>query len=59
MKNFSRFARGTGVVLIVLAIWEILGRLELVGQGALPAPTQILAQLWKDRSDYPPHLSVT
>ena len=59
MKNFSRFARGTGVVLIVLAIWEVLGRLELVGQGALPAPTQILAQLWKDRSDYPPHLSVT
>ena len=59
MKNFSRFARGTFVVLIVLAIWEVLGRLELVGQGALPAPTQILAQLWKDRSDYPPHLSVT
>ena len=59
MKNAVRIVRGATAVVVVLAIWEFLGRLELVGQGALPAPTQILNQFWNDRSDYPPHLSVT
>lgn len=59
MKNIARLGRGAAVVLIVLVLWEVLGQFEMVGQGALPAPTQILDQFWMDRSDYPPHLSVT
>jgi ABC-type nitrate/sulfonate/bicarbonate transport system permease component len=59
MNSVARCARGAGVVLIVLVIWEVLGQFEMIGQGALPAPTQILNQFWMDRSDYPPHLAVT
>lgn len=59
MNKFARLGRGAAIVLGVLALWEVLGQLEMVGQGALPAPTQIVDQFWMDRSDYPPHLSVT
>ena len=42
-----------------LALWEGVGRLDLVAQGALPAPSEILAQAWADRADYPPHIGET
>lgn len=45
--------------LIVLAIWEVVGRLGLVAGGALPAPSAILLRLWIDRADYPPHVAAT
>lgn len=41
---------------LVLLAWEIVGRLKLVGQGALPAPSEILQQAWLDRADYPAHI---
>jgi sulfonate transport system permease protein len=44
---------------VVLALWEIVGRLDLVASGALPAPSEILARLWIDRADYPAHVSAT
>ncbi|MFD2174820.1 ABC transporter permease [Rhodobacter lacus] len=46
-------------VLILLAIWEIVGRFGLVAGGALPAPSAIAARLWIDRGDYPPHVAAT
>ena len=39
-----------------LLLWELAGQLKWVGQGALPAPSQVLQQAWIDRADYPPHL---
>ncbi|QRM53198.1 ABC transporter permease subunit [Sinorhizobium sp. BG8] len=45
--------------LILLVLWEICGRFSLIAGGALPAPSQILARLWIDRADYPPHILAT
>jgi len=57
--SWSRLLRGALVVAVVLAVWELVGQFELVASGALPAPTDIVRQFWSDRSDYPPHLSVS
>jgi len=59
MNNVRRYGRGALVVIAVLVVWEFLGQFELIARGALPAPSQIFRQFWQDRSDYPPHLSVT
>jgi sulfonate transport system permease protein len=40
----------------LLLLWELAGHLRWVGDGALPAPSQVLGQLWQDRADYPAHL---
>ncbi|MHC0053631.1 ABC transporter permease [Actibacterium sp. D379-3] len=45
--------------LILLVVWEIAGRLDLVADGALPAITDIIARLWIDRADYPAHIRAT
>lgn len=45
--------------ILVLAAWEVAGRLDLVASGALPAPSEILARLWVDRADYPAHVTAT
>lgn len=57
--TWQRAMRGAFAVVIVLAIWEALGQFELIAGGALPPPTDIVRQFWDDRSDYPPHLSVS
>lgn len=44
---------------ILLALWEIVGRLDLVAGGALPGITEILLRLWEDRADYPRHIWAT
>lgn len=46
-------------ILILLIVWEIVGRLHLIAQGALPAPSAILQQWWQDRAVYPPHIWAT
>lgn len=46
-------------ILILLIVWELLGRFQLVAGGALPALTDIAARLWEDRADYPPHIQAT
>lgn len=53
--------RGLTALLVagLLLVWEFVGRLDLVAQGALPAPGEILAQAWADRGDYPPHIGAT
>ena len=37
----------------------MLGRLDLVASGALPAPSAILVRFWADRADYPAHVWAT
>ena len=44
---------------IILVVWEIVGRLQLIASGALPPPSAILLRLWVDRDDYPPHILAT
>ncbi|WP_244564168.1 ABC transporter permease subunit [Rhizobium sp. RU36D] len=44
---------------IALAVWEICGRLRLIADGALPAPSLVLARFWRDRADYPDHILAT
>jgi sulfonate transport system permease protein len=46
-------------LLAILVVWEAVGRLTALGQGAIPAPTQILAQYWIDRDLYPVHMAAT
>ena len=46
-------------LLIILVLWELAGRLQLIASGALPAPSVILLKLWTDRADYPPHVLAT
>ena len=46
-------------VAILLAVWEIVGRLDLVADGALPAISEIATRFWADRADYPPHIWAT
>lgn len=51
--------RGLRNALILLIVWELVGRFGLVASGALPPPSAILARLWQDRADYPPHIAAT
>jgi ABC-type nitrate/sulfonate/bicarbonate transport system permease component len=46
-------------VAVVAVLWEVVGRLQLVGQGAFPSLSGIAAQLWRDRADYPQHTLAT
>ena len=46
-------------LIILLVVWEIVGLFDLVAQGALPAPSEILQQFWHDRVDYPRHITAT
>ncbi|SEA73065.1 ABC transporter permease [Rubrimonas cliftonensis] len=43
----------------LLALWEVAGRLALVADGALPAPSAILFRAWTDRSDLAGHAAAT
>jgi sulfonate transport system permease protein len=51
--------RGARNAAILLILWEVVGRLDLVAGGALPGITEILARLWEDRADYPLHIGAT
>jgi len=44
---------------LILALFELVGRLRLVAGGALPAPSAVLLQFWADRADYPLHVWAT
>lgn len=45
--------------LLLIFLWEAAGQFEWVANGALPAISDIVLQLWKDRADYPDHISAT
>lgn len=52
--------RATAVTLaVLLVLWEIAGRFDLVASGALPAPSEIVRRLIVDWADYPPHIAAT
>ena len=51
--------RGMSAAAILLMIWEIAGRLDLVADGALPGISEILIRLWSDWGDYPRHIWAT
>ncbi len=55
----SHAARSIGVYVAVAILWEIVGRLELIGGGAFPALSDILSTLWTERSLYPAHTLAT
>jgi len=44
---------------VLLTIWEVVGRLDLVADGALPGVSEILLRLLEDISEYPPHVMAT
>ena len=46
-------------LLLLVVVWEVVGRLDLVAGGALPGLTEIAVRLWIDRADYPPHIWAT
>ena len=56
LPNWASAARN---VLVILIVWELLGRFQLVASGALPAPSQILLRLWAERDQYPDHIIAT
>lgn len=46
-------------VVAALAVWELVGRMKWIADGALPAPSAVLLRLCVDWADYPPHLAAT
>ncbi|SMX25546.1 Putative aliphatic sulfonates transport permease protein SsuC [Boseongicola aestuarii] len=55
----ARVPTGLRNFAILLLIWEIAGRMDLVASGALPGFSEILIRLWEDRADYPRHIWAT
>ena len=55
----ARVPTGLRNVAILLLVWEIAGRMDLVASGALPGFSEILIRLWEDRADYPRHIWAT
>ncbi len=55
----AKVPTGLRNVAILLLIWEIAGRMDLVASGALPGFSEILIRLWEDRADYPRHIWAT
>ncbi|RJG46109.1 ABC transporter permease subunit [Mesorhizobium sp. DCY119] len=46
-------------LIVLLAAWELAGRLHWIADGALPAPSAILMRMWRDRAEYPDHVLAT
>ena len=46
-------------IVVVLLVWEFLGRFDLVAHGALPAPSEIAIRFIADVHDYPRHVVAT
>ncbi len=40
-------------------VWQIVGGLKLVADGAFPSLSGIATQFWRDRADYPQHVLAT
>ena len=51
--------RSAIAIAAMLAAWEIVGRFELIANGAFPAPTAILSGLWADSDLYWRHISAS
>lgn len=44
---------------VILLVWELVGRFQLVASGALPPPSAVLLRLLVDWGDYPEHVAAT
>jgi len=53
MKKTSQVALPALAIVALLALWEALVRLLRIPSYVLPAPTQVLAALWQDRTIRP------
>ncbi|NQV97347.1 MAG: ABC transporter permease subunit [Acidimicrobiaceae bacterium] len=51
--------RSAGSLLIVVVVWELVGKLELIAGGTFPPLSAIFGRLYDDRADYPQHLAAT
>lgn len=51
--------RGLRNAAVLLVIWEVVGRLDLVAGGALPGFSEIVIRLYEDWGDYPRHIWAT
>src|SRR5919198_1288728 len=58
-RVWSRYRAAVVALLVAIVLWEVLGRLQVLGSHALPPPSRVLAQLWRDRSVYPTNLATT
>ncbi|MCC9625583.1 ABC transporter permease subunit [Thalassospira sp. MA62] len=59
MEAIRRWSRPLRNIIILFLVWEVVGRLDLIADGALPGLSEILIRLWQDRSDYPLHVLAT
>lgn len=57
--ELSRLWQNLRNLAIIVAIWEVLGRLQWVASGALPPPSAVLLRLIADWGDYPGHIGAT
>lgn len=55
----SETARTVLAFAVLLILWEVVGRLHLIGHGALPAPTAIVASFIANADLYPQHILAT
>ena len=46
-------------ILTFFIVWELLGRLRIIADGALPSVSEILLKFWEDKKDYPEHIFAT
>jgi len=51
--------RTAGVLVGVLLLWELVGRFQLIGSGAFPPLSDIVASWWENRAVYPAHILAT
>lgn len=61
MANKAGILRSTTArnLLILVLVWELVGRMNWIAGGALPGLSEILIRLWVDRGDYPGHIWAT
>lgn len=59
VRQLFHFVKKFRSTMIFIILWEVVGHLHLVADGALPALSDILIRLWVDKGDYPPHILAT
>lgn len=58
-RDRPRWLGGAVGVAATLGLWELLALTVFAGRHILPAPTAVVAQVWRDRSFYWPHIKTT
>jgi sulfonate transport system permease protein len=58
-RGWPTWVDGVVGVVAVLTIWQLLAMTVLAASRVVPAPTNVVAQLWLDRHFYPPNVTAT